>query len=115
MRLFERLQSRKLCQPTIWTGLEPRKHGPVLSIPDQGPVILSLALDELVEILSKCLDSCSRRSFGERLKLTLTEISISAHPATLLIPLLKKNVLRFVEKVVSNIITSCHFYPCVCE
>jgi len=39
---------------------------PVSSIPDQGPVLLSLALDELVEVLGECLDLCCsgwRRKF----------------------------------------------------
>ena len=89
---------------------------PVPSIPDQGPVGRSLTLNELVEVFSKGLDRSSRRSLGQGLKLTLTEVSVATDSIALLVPLLKKDVLCVVEKVVSNIITSCHFLlQCVCE
>jgi hypothetical protein len=62
---------------------------PVLSIPDQGPVYLSLTLDELVEVLSKCLDICHSGRIRKRFKLTLTEVGITTHPIALPMPLLK--------------------------
>jgi hypothetical protein len=87
---------------------------PAPSIPDQGPASRSLALNELVEVFSKSLDGCSRRRLGKGLKLTLTEISIATDSTALFVPFLKEDVLRVVEKVVPNIITSCHFLLRVC-
>jgi len=87
---------------------------PALSIPDQGPTILLLALNEFVEILGKRLDLCSGGSWRKRFKLTLSKISITSKDPAFLVPLLKENILRIIENVVSNIITSCHFLLRVC-
>ena len=89
---------------------------PVPSIPDQGPIGRSLALDELVEFLSECLDLCCAGSRWIRLKLTPFQVGIAPKKIALLMPLLKEDVLRVIENVVPNIITCCHFLLlCVCE
>ena len=89
---------------------------PAPSIPDQGPTGRSLTLNELVEVFSEGLDRGGGRCLGERLELTLSKVGIATDSITFLVPLLKEDVLRVVEKVVPNIITSCHFLLlCVCE
>ncbi len=87
---------------------------PMSTIPDRGTMRRSLALDELVEVFRKCLDLCCRRRVRKRLELTLTEISITSNPVALPVPLLEKRAARVIEKVVSNIVTSCHFLLHVC-
>ena len=62
---------------------------PAPSIPDQGTVDRSLTLNELVEILGERLDLSHGGRGREGLKLTLTEISVAAHPIALLVPLLE--------------------------
>ena len=88
---------------------------PVSSISDQGTVVRSLALNELVEIFSKCLDLCCAGSRWIGLKLTPLQVSIALKKAALLMPFLKEDVLRVIENVVPNIVTSCHFLLRVCE
>ena len=87
---------------------------PAPSIPDQGPVSRSLALDKLVEVLGERLDLCSGRSRRKRLKLSLSKISVASENSAFLVPFLKEDILRIVEKVIPNIVTSCHFLLLVC-
>ena len=71
----------------------------------QRPRLRSLALDELVEFLSECLDLCCAGSRWIGLKLTPFQVSIALKKAALLMPLLKEDVLRVIENVVPNIVT----------